>query len=287
LKITDAAVGEVLQYLQFLKEPRGALLFSKDELWLISCEKHIHEIMITSIDCCKWSLPGSVYYLKEFIAKCSSINLNLLKDACLQFAVKLVNQPYLGRGAIGRVYQVRYRDNDVALKIVTKEAVFFLYHEHGFYESVKDLDCVASAVSKPVELLGGHGCAMMIEPVGRALYLERPLSSHQVRSAVDVLCSLHKAGFTHGDPRVENLIITKGGLKWIDFNYLVGAYKSPSQDCKILAGSLLQREESNLPSSVVNEIEAYVNTLDANRFASEIVKHLSQSSHSKSIPLSA
>jgi hypothetical protein len=203
-KITDKALEKVVQYLQFLENPKGAILFDDNQFWLISCAPYLRNNDVNCIQHGLWTLPGSASHFYTFLKRMMSNWANLVIDAASKICLIIEEGGYLGRGATGRVFKCNYQGKQVALKVVNgKDNSLRLIQEFDSYKRLENIECVASVVTKPVPLLNDLGCAMCISPVGQAMSHLRPLSRNNIKRAFECLVTLHSAGVSHGDARIE------------------------------------------------------------------------------------
>jgi len=271
--IDPKALGEVVQYLQFLNEARGALLIDDSQFWMITCTRYMRNNEVSGIQICDWTTPGSVLYLRQFIKNVNSEWTELIIDAVTKLDVEIEQGGYLGRGAMGRVFQVKYNEKQVALKIVRgDEHIHQLRREYDVYENLK-IDCVASAIHRPVSLCDGNGCAILISPVGKPFSKMRPFAKLTIKRILESLAELHRAGVAHGDARVENLILCNRSTKWIDLVGILYRLDNVREDWLTLVRSILQlKKDVKTPSEIVKAIDEYLELKDLNAVLNSLIK---------------
>jgi hypothetical protein len=169
----------------------------------------------------------------------------LLDGLCMSLSVELrSSDSFLGRGATGMAFAVRARsDHDTwhALKISkAREHVQSVELECAqlsricrLLESVPDSARSAFGVVKrflpsscselcrfrfdvSVEELFSLGVGFMFGPVGVSIWRE-PRSVGLLAELLSALAALHRAGITHGDARLPNIVRYGEQLVWIDF----------------------------------------------------------------------
>ncbi len=84
------------------------------------------------------------------------------------------------------------------------------------------------------------------------------------------LCELHSHSVSHGDPRIQNVLILDGLVKWIDFrlSYFVLCTINRSCDVEILFKSL----GGVVNDAVRKEISAYANDPTVEKLYSILLK---------------
>jgi hypothetical protein len=261
-KINSQALGEVIQYLQFLNKATGAVLFDDTQFWLISCSSYgyVRDNVVNRIQYCDWTLPGSASHFSCFIKSILSGWANLVIDATSRLGVVIEQGGYLGRGALGRVFKCTYQGREVAMKIVNgKEDSVRLVQEFDSYKRLEKIECAASAVTEPVSLLDDLGCAMCISPVGQAMSQFRPLARNSIKKALESLATLLSAEVSHGDARLENLIVVNRSVKWIDFVDVVFHPFYVKRDWQTIICSILKlANDQSLPLHIEEAIEEYL-----------------------------
>ena len=177
---------------------------------------------------------------------------------------------------MGRVFKCTYQGKEVALKVVCgEEHGLRLRQEYERYRHLENLDCVASVVTEPVSLLNGLGCAICISPVGQAMSQLRPLSRKIIKKAFESLEGLHAAGVSHGDARLENLIVVSRSAKWIDFiDVLLHPYTDyVRRDWETIIRSILQlRHDAPIPAKIEEAIAEYLKKKDVDMLL-DVVSH--------------
>jgi tRNA A-37 threonylcarbamoyl transferase component Bud32 len=274
--ITERALGEVVQYLQFLKGARNAVLFDETKFWLISCAPYIRDNQVNEILYCDWTLPGSATYFLEFLKKSMSIWANLIIEATKTLGLVIKEEGYLGKGAIGRVFNCLHKEKEVALKIVSGDQNSqLLIREFEAYCRLKDkgITCVASAVIEPVTLMNQKGSALCVAPVGKPMSrFARPFGKNLVRKAFTALEELHMNGVCHGDARVENLIFVDRKAIWIDLIDVVCLPLRILSDWHTLIRSILRLQNDEILEEKFRiSIDEYLKFKDMNAFIDSII----------------
>jgi predicted Ser/Thr protein kinase len=258
-KISNQAFGEVLQ---FLKKVNGAILFDSSQIWMIYCDPCMERNVVESIKSCKWTDSGSKEHLRNFIGQVLSTWANLIIDACTKLELEIEQSGYLGRGAMGRVIKCITRNGEeVALKVVKGEHhCYRLFQEFETYKKLESLECVAKVVSNsPVSLLNGLGSAMCISPVGRPAHGRRPISKVDARRIFQCLEELHSAKVTHGDARIENLILVEDSFKWIDFmDTFFEEFLVKNDWLSIIRSFLKLGSDGHVPLNIERSVDAYL-----------------------------
>jgi serine/threonine protein kinase len=122
-------------------------------------------------------------------------------------------------------------------------------------------EAITSLVFPVVE--GSYRCGVMrgvryagyiLDQEGQQIPL--PVTNDLKKELVVSLCGLHSHSVIHGDPRIENVLILEGVVRWIDFCLCetVTTKISRRRDVEILYKSL-----GGLVGAASEEIEAYAN----------------------------
>ncbi|ETV87618.1 hypothetical protein H257_01125 [Aphanomyces astaci] len=230
LRITDAAFGQVVQYLRRLF-PTGS------------------------------ANGGSKALFESFVSDHTSPWVRLLTRACSALGVDVVEGgAFLGRGAHGRVFKVeRKADKKVlALKLVDSSSKTALFREELALTNAELTGLTARLEHGFVEFPGG--AALLVTPVGAPL--PRPTTLQEVVNLFDLLRQLHEKSIIHGDPRVPNVIVVKDNdkdkLLWIDLVEAVQVTPGfRTTDAAILTRSILRLLHTSLLGepleSLINE----------------------------------
>jgi tRNA A-37 threonylcarbamoyl transferase component Bud32 len=96
-----------------------------------------------------------------------------------------------------------------------------------------------------------------------------PVSPELKRNLAVLLCGLHTHDVIHGDPRIDNVLILEGVVKWIDFplSEIVTTKISRRRDVEILHKSL-----GGDVAIARDEIEIYVNDPNVNNLLDVLLK---------------
>jgi hypothetical protein len=185
---------------------------------------------------CRWSTPGSKKLMQEFF-NVPSLLVKALKESCQALSVTpcipQINLPcILGTGGSGVVFRVTPFDADLnskcgstrsvttalrnkALKVVVggKEAVSHMVKEWEIAKYARTL--CDRIVTVGAMYSGSDFAAYLMDEVGTAVETS---TAEQKKALFAALFSLHICGVVHGDPRVQNAILTPNGIiMWIDF----------------------------------------------------------------------
>ncbi|RHZ31738.1 hypothetical protein DYB37_012372 [Aphanomyces astaci] len=273
LRITDAAFGQVVQYLRrlFPTGSASAVLFDLRSFWLITSLKTV----ILRVEKAHWVDGGSKALFESFVSDHTSPWVRLLTRACSALGVDVVEGgAFLGRGAHGRVFKVeRKADKKVlALKLVDSSSKTALFREELALTNA-ELTCLTARLEHGfVEFPGG--AALLVTPVGAPL--PRPTTLQEVVNLFDLLRQLHEKNIIHGDPRVPNVIVVKDNdkdkLLWIDLvEAVVVTPGFRTTDAAILTRSILRLLHTSLLGgpleSLINEYGQAPTSENAHRLA--------------------
>jgi hypothetical protein len=270
-KINMDAFGEQCKYLQIAGEDcvdhngvalkLKGVLFDKDEFWMIKSSGST----ITEVLKCKWSQSGSKQLLVGFLEGFNPW-LEATNALCNALGVTIVDYTetkqnltaWLGTGANGRVFRL---SNGQVIKIIVglkgndpeKEYLFMLKLQKQ--EDVAHLvfpiieDSFRSGETRGVRFAG-----YLLAQVGEQLV--NPLSPDVKSALARSLCELHSHDVIHGDPRIENVLILNGAIKWIDFRLseMVTSKIDKRKDVEILLISL-----GGNVATASEDIQAYLN----------------------------
>jgi hypothetical protein len=263
-KIDDAAFGEICNDLQNWGErcelwegkvpSLKGILFDIDEFWMIEGWK----AEIKAVKICKWNQLGSSEVLKNFLATedpwmtCTEL---LLGELGIQFPDDLT--PLLGAGAFGRTFRLT---SGQVLKVSTSS----IYEEYEYMCKIQS-DPMAAKLLIPIVVdsyregttgdcnYGGY----LLEYEGEKIRTSCPRRQkdrslgNSCPGTVEIdmvksLLALHQTGFLHGDPRVANVLLKNGELKWIDFQSRSLNGDRHVEDWSILFRSLTGEPKDNL-----------------------------------------
>jgi hypothetical protein len=283
-KIDMQAFGEKCKYLQIAGEDcldhngvalkLKGVLFDKDEFWMIKSSGNT----ITEVEKCLWSQLGSKELLIGFLQG-NNPWLEATNALCDELGVTIVDyseseqdlSAWLGTGANGRVFRLI---GGQVIKIVVgrksdeveKEYLLMLQHHKW--------DAITSLVFPVVEGSYRYGETRGVQYAGyllaqEGLKIALPVSKELKRDLAVSLCGLHSHGVIHGDPRIENVLILEGAVKWIDFRLseTVTTKISRRRDVDILYKSL-----GGVVAVASAEIEAYVNDPSVEKLLSVLLK---------------
>ena len=249
--------GKMLHYILLLAQFKAktnyysaGVLYNQNN-WIYFESKHYY---IDKLIQGNWTDPGSKSFLKNCVVKSTQMGdtLPILTEALIKlcdiFYVKINNRPsLLGQGAVGCVFRVYHQELncDCALKIVLNVKIA---EEFQIMQAVylKCPNLVIELIKNPITIsLTDHSyCSgYLMKTIGKPIHNQIKL--HQ--SVLQLLVDLHSNRFTHGDPRIENIVnisnktsnMTKDDLRWIDLCETKGPF-SISIDLKILLASLFR-----------------------------------------------
>ncbi|RQM09283.1 hypothetical protein DD237_003546 [Peronospora effusa] len=254
LRISDAAFGQVVQYLQNLcpEDSAYAILFDRQSFWLIKSYKTV----VCSVQKAKWITKGSKSLFQNFISKNTSPWVAYLTNACIALSVDVVEgDAFLGRGSYGRVFKVIGQDENIfALKILTDFQLF--RRERKALIEAEHTGLTIRLVSREyIETI--EGWALLMYPVGKPL--PRPETREEVRSLFQLLWQLHAKNLVHGDPRVPNVILTEEKALWIDLAELCEACPNlKRRDAEMLTRSIRRLPfRYSLSLALVHSLDSY------------------------------
>ncbi|UIZ26921.1 hypothetical protein KXD40_002170 [Peronospora effusa] len=253
LSISDAAFGQVVQYLQNLcpEASAYAILFDRQSFWLISSYKGY----VYRVQKAKWVDMGSKSLFQNFICENTSPWVAYLTNACEALHVNVVEgDAFLGRGAYGRVFKVTGQDGKIfALKIVTD--VRRLRRERQALLMAERTGLTIKPIGEVIETM--ESGALLLCPVGKPL--PRPTTREKVRSLFYMLWQLHANNLAHGDPRVPNVILIEEKTLWIDLvEAEIATPFSKRRDAEILTRSILRLPyENSLSLALVQSLTSY------------------------------
>ncbi|KAK1929265.1 hypothetical protein P3T76_015217 [Phytophthora citrophthora] len=266
LTITDEAFGQMIQYLENLTHTAYGILFDCRSFWLIES----YNSAVVKVEKSTWVSKGSKDALQNFIMKKLSPCPVFLARACSSLSVDVVEgDAFLGRGAFGYVFKVTLRgrqqvmalkvscDEEYAARLYGEEEVLSYGQHTGLtVRPVEEVLCIE--VDGPDDVnYTGLGGALLLSPVGTPL--PRPTTHKAVQQLFELLWLLHNKGVPHGDPRVQNVIVSEGKLLWIDpfrhvLELLEATTKSKARDATILTRSVLHLDHGVALGSVLEQL---------------------------------
>jgi hypothetical protein len=211
LTLTD--LEAILRYLSILNktghENARGILYNQREF--IYAEYSVLTGGVSTIVRGEWAIPGCSTFLRQKF-KPPSVMKSLI-DILEAESLALVR--FLGQGRFGRVVEVQRNDGDSVVNFALK---FVMQHPDKLESEFSALCRFHTAASEfliaPVENSFRQGEGDL------AWYLMSEVGNPEVelaaRSVFLLLHSLHKQGIAHGDPRIANIVIVKGKLKWVD-----------------------------------------------------------------------
>ncbi|KAL3665278.1 hypothetical protein V7S43_009906 [Phytophthora oleae] len=221
LTITDDAFGQVIRYLENLSSTATAcaVLCDLSSFWLIESYKSV----VVKVEKSTWVTKGSKESLQKFIGQHVSPCVALLASACSSLGVDVVEgDAFLGRGAVGHVFKVTQAGGEevLALKIGCYEDSIgrFIFEERAL-TNAQDTGLTVTPVEEVFELevdgpIGADyteiGAALLLSPVQDPL--PHPTTQEEVQHLFELLWKLHTKGLVHNDPRVPNVIVSRGNF---------------------------------------------------------------------------
>lgn len=234
---TSEGLGELVNYQAHICKGMGSNIVSKGVLlWnkgfmLVRVQNQV------PVSICKalWTSSGSKKLFEDFVKPDNKIAwMTALQHICEAQKLQLVDHGFLGHGSSGHVFQVRTVEGVLcALKVVTGTAeVVGLERE---YDAIACMHTKYSQLQKNSQLqlvdLANHPFIKVpsiwrdsvSSVVPAAAYLMSDVgtpalcSTYQQRLEIFIsLSKFHQAGYVHGDPRIANVIMIGGDLRWID-----------------------------------------------------------------------
>eukprot|EP01039_Chlorochromonas_danica_P006611 gene6615-7304_t len=283
-KIDMQAFGEKCKYLQIAGEDcfdhngvalkLKGVLFDKDQFWMIKSSGNT----IIEVKKCQWCQRGSKELLIEFLQG-NNPWLEATNALCKELGVSIVDysnseedlSAWLGTGANGRVFRLI---NGQVIKIVLGlksdevEKEYLLMQQHYRCEAITSLVFpLVEGSYRRGEVGGVQYAGYLLAQEGQRIVL--PVSNELKRDLAVSLCGLHSHCVIHGDPRIENVLILNGAMKWIDFRLseTVTTKISRRRDVEILYKSL-----GGVIAVACAEIEAYVNDPSVEKLLSVLLK---------------
>lgn len=178
---------------------------------------------------------------------------------------------WLGTGANGRVFRLT---NGQVIKIVVSPKSDEVEKEYALMLHCYRQENVMSLVFPVVESSYRSGEMRGVKYAGYLLAGEGqkiafPVSHQQKINLAVSLCGLHSHGIIHGDPRIENVLILDGAIKWIDFRLseTVTTKISRRRDVQILYESL-----GGKVAAASVEMDAYMNDPSVEKLLNVLLK---------------
>jgi tRNA A-37 threonylcarbamoyl transferase component Bud32 len=214
----------------------------------------------------KWNQPGSKTILLKFLNTvdpwtdctlqlCEVLGVNV-KDGRYE---SLPYSALLGSGANGRAFEL---EDGRVMKVVIGKNSEKVEYEYGVMKILLSNEIASSAVFPVVVDTYKQGLSLHQEPyagyllkqVGKPLSL--PLNLEMKTMVAKTLYLIHKSGHTHGDPRIQNVLLVGNEVKWIDFREteFVTTKLSLTKDVNILYSSIHSNISSlSFPSQLLEE----------------------------------
>ena len=278
-ELTASDFGQLVDYHSRVKGAVRGLLFNARAFWLYESVRS-HPVALVKGE---WRARGSRALLRDFFAATPEPPLvPLLRHLCHELHVAPCRvtaagvesasaaadgmertSAFLGAGGSARVFCVVSEGAAAvqALKASTTLSRADLEYEYSMLQRAANAGApVVSVVSKSLVFFvnnnGAHcGGGFLLRDVHTRAVLD---SSARCAAAFVALCSLHAAGFAHGDARLPNLLACKRGevvkFLWIDLREAAFCTLESAQraDVRTLAASVLASgtQGTVLPASV-------------------------------------
>jgi tRNA A-37 threonylcarbamoyl transferase component Bud32 len=281
LVCTTEALGQLSIHLSHLgrdqmRSTRG-MLFSKRDFWLYEQLRGVPYSFIRG----RWneagSLPAIRSFFEETLGYCRHIDhlCNALNVRVLDPRTDDEESGVLGQGGVGRVIRVWSNDDSarrdaLAMKFVQKADGNMRDRrtEHRrLQEHAATCRCSLLVVPTSDFVETPEACGFVMSPVGlatctRQMVVENHPSMKDVLMALNALHCHKPQPILHGDARLLNLILTSGGLTWIDLRHCelsaasisVGAF---AFDTNTLVTSLFPSLKSHVDERLRELIDAY------------------------------
>lgn len=305
LDLTNHALGELIIHLQLQGDhthaPHRGVLAGRAGFWLIEVERHV----LTHRTCCAWTAGGSVELMQSYLAP---LPWNCVTAVCEKLGFTPVDtlrhqgidSPFLGAGGFGRVFAVLTSNEENrnssnkdllavkcmngSLPVLTRE--WSKMHRHAQH-------CTCDLIAKPVSQIMSVGVihAFAMIPAGMhavkrdMLLLAGQKGQRAMRDVFQALRGLHAhpgGPICHGDARLPNLIVARGGhLFWVDLRETdisqsdAGLATLINADCTTLVQSVLAGVQ--LTANITVAIDSYVaatTTERADLVAGAVYEHL-------------
>lgn len=290
-KITMDGFGAICKYLQITGEDcvdyngvavrLKGVLFDFEELWMVQSSGNT----IVRVDKCRIDQAGSREKLVNFLRvtdpwmEASNSLCALLEESIVDYSRATSKISWLGSGANGRVFAL---NSGRVLKIVVGKRSDDVETEYELMISHLSQAALSPVVFPVVEgsyrdgtVWDGGGHVSAVKFAGYMLAeqgvpLKIPLTSELKNKVAVALYTLHANKVIHGDPRIDNVLLLDGEVKWIDFreSFTVTSKVSIRRDVTTLFQSL-----GGQVLAVDLCVEAYVNGPSAERLC-EVVNRI-------------
>jgi hypothetical protein len=264
----EAAFGELCGYHQCIRGECHGMLFDATSFQLYKSSDGFPISLVKST----WTSPGSAEVVRSFFSAIREpplvVLLRELLKALQVSPYRVGGRCYLGSGAFGHVFTVGSRDLPTrpwALKVVLASGDTPLTHVATEFANLQEAAARDAPVVHPVAdslRVTSDGGGYLLESVGQPVRLR---SLNDCTTLCASLAALHRAGVIHGDPRLPNVLVVGGELRWIDLlqGGALTAGASFEQlarvDAGILAYSILALGSGvPPPPAVADALQAYV-----------------------------
>lgn len=218
--LDNTAVASIISYMACLirsgnNNPRG-LLYNQQEWIFYKYETSLLSRVVKG----NWTDIGCKDFLIQQIEEAKSELIpSSLTEAVMKLCTCLNVQPYshtplLGIGRDGYAFRVNRDESQAvyAMKVVMRQGIGNEFAVlQGAFALAPELVVTPQGGFEETTITSGIAGAYLMKEVGSRA------SKRLIKQIVISLVALHQASLTHGDPRVDNIILVNGSLKWIDF----------------------------------------------------------------------
>jgi tRNA A-37 threonylcarbamoyl transferase component Bud32 len=209
LKMELAHDSQVFRYLNATSASCG-LLYDKVGFRLLKAVGEPGYKCMEKIVCGTWQIPTALTTINDFFME------NPIHEQRLMFCLKGADakmKRFLGKGAHGRVFEVRWQKKTVAMKVVADTDL--AEREVGALQHAAALGASVVKVAREVTKVACGGGFFLLEPVGEPIDLK--YAKTNAGKIFGALKDLHDCGMAHGDARIQNLLLVASKLLWVDF----------------------------------------------------------------------
>jgi tRNA A-37 threonylcarbamoyl transferase component Bud32 len=240
--LTGEEIGIMASYLSnlspFVKEPRG-ILFNKNEFVLMYYKNNLPK---NGCSRGRWDAAGAMNALQRFFTLDPPPLTKALRSLCKAFEVTVSSgSSFLGKGANGYAFKL---ETDLVLKIsLSGNMATELDTLKKIYQL--DNDIIVKPSDSDLIVVDEEANGYMMQEFGTKV----DSSKISVANAFNRLADLHCLKAVHGDPRLPNILMFDGTLKWIDprqSSLSVSSDASFTNDMVILCQSIF-------PNATVNK----------------------------------
>lgn len=251
------------------------ILFDVENFWMI---ESYGNAIVTLVEC-KWNILGSKKILVDFLsskdpwmeaatALCNQLHVSIVDYSTTSFSTTnttstttAVKCAWLGAGANGRIFELT---DGTVMKVVIGKRSQMVEREYLLMLKYFLQRDVSSSIFPIVE--HSYRCGVVCDNVEYAGYLLQkkgekiglPLSKIMITELARSMHVLHSHEVIHSDPRLDNVLLVDGQLKWIDFrdSVSVTARVDMRYDVYILCRSLdisIQKPDMDIEEYIVEK----------------------------------